>query len=197
MNKKGFTLIELLVVVLIIGILAAMALPSYQTAVDKARFVQALADLDAFKKAEELFYLANGRYTQDPSELDLDLGYTVFDNVSMRSRSKDGRCVIEMKEVDMVHGNATNTMAGNMFVWCYLKKPYAGNGWGERIGAFVYMDRATWGTSDNPQPIPANQRRLCVTFEGKNQTDRAERVCKSYGTEKITAVTSISAYPMP
>ena len=59
-NSQAFTLIELLVVVLIIGILAAIALPQYQKAVEKARVAEARVILNAIYKNLQFCELEHG-----------------------------------------------------------------------------------------------------------------------------------------
>lgn len=71
--KKGFTLIEMLVVVLIIGILAAIALPQYRHAVRKARISEAQIILRAIIDAEDRWILQHGMEDLWTSWDDLDI----------------------------------------------------------------------------------------------------------------------------
>lgn len=75
-GMAGFTLIELLLVVLIIGILASVAMPQYNKAVEKSRATQALAILKSLYAAQETYYMANGSYATSFDELDLSVPWT-------------------------------------------------------------------------------------------------------------------------
>ena len=78
-NKQAFTLIELLVVVLIIGILAAIALPQYEKAVEKSRVAEAMVNVSTIKQQIGLYLLENGKpknttYYKDFASVDLSGG---------------------------------------------------------------------------------------------------------------------------
>ena len=87
--NNGFTLIELLVVVLIIGILAAIALPQYQKAVEKAYFAEAVVQVKALGNAEKIYFLANGEYTRNWEDLDVGFEGTPQDEVAYRLDQKN------------------------------------------------------------------------------------------------------------
>jgi len=81
-SKQAFTLIELLVVVLIIGILAAVAVPQYQKAVTKSRYATLKHLVRSIADAEKRYHLANGTYASDFDELDIDMGTAGEDNAT-------------------------------------------------------------------------------------------------------------------
>ena len=70
-NKKGFTLIELLVVVLILGILAAMAMPQYFKAVERSRMSEAVSLLGSIAGAQQRKYLQINKYAGTFTGLDV------------------------------------------------------------------------------------------------------------------------------
>ncbi len=89
--KLGFTLLELLVVVLIIGILAAIALPQYKYAVAKARFTQLLTVSKAIKDAQTRYILTHGERSLDLSALDIDIeggtyGAGIYSDANMKDK---------------------------------------------------------------------------------------------------------------
>lgn len=63
-SSVGFTLLELLIIVVIIGVLAALAIPTYSSYVDKAKRTVALAVSDTIRKDLENFSIDNQRYPQ-------------------------------------------------------------------------------------------------------------------------------------
>ena len=81
-SPKGFTLIELLVVVLIIGILAAVAVPQYQKAVEKSRATEAISVLKTMRQNFQLCELEHGKEAEEcvlldefiPDNLTIDIG---------------------------------------------------------------------------------------------------------------------------
>ena len=69
MRKRGFTLIELLIVVVIIGILAAIAIPKFSATRDKAFLASMQADLKNLATQQEVYYNANYSFSTSPATL--------------------------------------------------------------------------------------------------------------------------------
>lgn len=70
-GKKGFTLIELMVVVIILGILAAIAFPSYKRAIERMRIVEVIALMGTERSAQDRNVLQKNHYTKYWHQLDV------------------------------------------------------------------------------------------------------------------------------
>jgi prepilin-type N-terminal cleavage/methylation domain-containing protein len=88
LNNKGFTLIELLIVVVIIGILAAIAIPKFSATREKAYYAAMKSDLKNLASQQEIYYSDNYMY----SSVAADLAFVNSDgvNVGMTDVSSSG-----------------------------------------------------------------------------------------------------------
>ena len=69
MNSKGFTLFELLAVMVILGILASIAIPSYKRSQIKAREAVLAEDLYQMRRSIDAYFADNGAYPDDLEQL--------------------------------------------------------------------------------------------------------------------------------
>ena len=154
----GFTLIELLVVVLIIGILAAVAVPQYQKAVAKARAMESLTLVRAVVPAVREYILANNAFP------------TSFDALSVVPSGELGKYVVEH---DMVtSGNSRLVLTqGRLDADILPEKKQAQ----EMVPGFLYYTEFSTGLSDYLEP----NHIYCYYDTGK---ENPKSICASLGT---------------
>ena len=148
--QKGFTLIELMIVVAIIGILASIALPAYQTYVAKSNVTSIQASAAAGKTALWQYYIDNGGMPATPAALLADADTAGLSGIMTGSLPGGSVGVYEMG-ADETSGLFTVTLAG-----------INGNINGEEIvftyadtgGALVFTCEASNGIS--PKYLPNN-----------------------------------------
>ncbi len=162
LNNSAFTLIELLVVVLIIGILAAVAVPQYKKAVKKSKATRVEVILDTVNKAVDMYLLENGL----PQS-----GYVYFTGKNSVSPidlpgdcSKDNNCYTDVGnfyavcvssycEIDMYFGynadgtdDPPNTWLSSEGPYLWLSKTAPGGKW--RIGDIIGINKNSTNAED-------------------------------------------------
>ena len=149
LQGRGFTLIELLVVVLIIGILAAMALPDYQRATEISRVGAALSFSRAFRDSVDRYYMQNGRFPSSPDALDVGLTQCPkYFSCMYAELTTQGKFQIDRKNGPFAYGIITRSAVSPALpntIYCYaLRSNKKGVEFCEHWGEDATPEDGTW-----------------------------------------------------
>ena len=167
----GFTLIELLVVVLIIGILAAMALPQYFKAVERSRMTEAVTLMDSVVKAQRRKFMQTNRYAEMFEGLDVAPKGATGQNYFTKGDPQTGRGGNGF-EISLVSTDFVNSLV-------MADRVVDGN-WRSNSLQYQY-GFSRYYQSDNVSCVGENQagRELCADFCG---IDTPVQECCNNGT---------------
>ena len=140
---EGFTLIELLVVVLIIGILAAIALPRYRKIIYKTKFTQAIFMVNRIHKAQQEYYVIQEKYAGNFSSINIDLPPT--------------------------DGTPTNYAFWD-WGYCFISKEYCGCGFN---GARIFKWYSSNSSACVAEQTDYKAQEICEAATGKNSKQRS------------------------
>jgi type IV pilus assembly protein PilE len=135
MKSRGVTLLELLSVIVILGILAAIAVPTYRTYLIRSQRAEAKIALLQLQTAQEKFYLQNNEYSDDVTAAS-PAGLGLLD------KSETGKYELEV-ELDADEAGNEN----QRYVATATPTPDGGQADDDRCGSFTIDERGTRGNS--------------------------------------------------
>ena len=170
-TNKGFTLIELLVVVLIIGILAAMAMPQYFKAVERSRMTEADTLLGSIAQAQRRKFLQTNRFAQNYKALDVSPKDSNGTTYYTKGTTGNGFMVV-LSGTNFTDGQATATRVANGSATGNLQYQYS-------LSRYYQSDNVTCSATANSAGAE-----LCADFCG---IDAPVASCCNNGTSSACA----------
>lgn len=112
-NHEGFTLIELLVVIIIVGVLAAIALPSFLSQISRARASEGVTNVGSINRAQQVYRYQNTQFSSAVSDLDAQITqkYYSYEAANAGATSVDTETTTNENDLKMVSGRAEQTNA--------------------------------------------------------------------------------------
>ena len=168
--NKGFTLIELLVVVLIIGILAAIALPQYQKAVERSRMAEAMQALGDWAQAQSIYYMQHNAFTENINEGDITLSEPgdAFTYEVIPLEEENAILLLAERSAGIYEGGKLAIgVVSNGQIATFCQDPPDKTGFCTAAEAAGYMPEDLSGLEEdigggnNPQPGPGNSEEEC------------------------------------